>query len=250
MIRVLVLTFIFLISSASFAATVSKIKGDKVKITLEGSVYTEGEVLEVLDQEGNQIGIVKVYKISSKFALADLRKGNAPAGSIVEKMAKSSDDYMKQILITPAVHLDVGGVFGTEYDELPFQFSLEYIKPINEKQWQLRGGVSYWIGSSNVLENTVLAFQVGYGKYLELGPNSWLEYGLRAAYMLLDRKENVGGSIDLDEEKNFGAGLYAAWYYKVNHQYCLGLAFNYLASQTEITQSNAPIVSFSVQYNL
>ncbi len=65
----------FSVSKVS-AITISKIKGKKVLINLDGAVIEVGQLFKVVDANVKTVGILKILNISKEKAIAEIIKGN------------------------------------------------------------------------------------------------------------------------------------------------------------------------------
>jgi hypothetical protein len=72
--------FMVLSSSPAWAAKVSKVKGKKLLIELEGETVEKGQAFFILGSGGKKKGILKIVSIKGDKAIASLGKGKATEG--------------------------------------------------------------------------------------------------------------------------------------------------------------------------
>lgn len=100
-----VLSFLLLVClTPAFAADITKVKGNKVLINLDGTEATEGDVFFALDGSGKRKGLLKIDKIKGDKAIANITKGKAQVGWTITKRAPKGGDS-----ITPSSHRSSGG---------------------------------------------------------------------------------------------------------------------------------------------
>ena len=84
--RSLVVPILVLVASlvlanpSAWAARVTKVKGKKVLINLEGEHEKKGQIFYVVDEKGRKKGVVKIRSIKGDKAIGKLGKGKAKKG--------------------------------------------------------------------------------------------------------------------------------------------------------------------------
>lgn len=89
---ILSLLLIFSISPA-FAADITKVKGNKALINLDGLEASEGDVFFAVDSNGKKKGLIKINKVKGDKAIAVISKGKAQVGwTLTKRTPKGSSD--------------------------------------------------------------------------------------------------------------------------------------------------------------
>ncbi len=94
MTYILSLLLVFSFSSA-FAADITKVKGNKALINLDGLEAAEGDVFFAIDSNGKKKGLIKLDKVKGDKAIGMIAKGKAQVGWTLTKRgpkAAASDD--------------------------------------------------------------------------------------------------------------------------------------------------------------
>lgn len=86
-VSLLLLAFI----NPAFAADITKVKGDKALINLDGLEATEGDVFFAIDSNGKKKGLIKIDKVKGDKAIASISKGKAQVGWTLAKRAAKGD---------------------------------------------------------------------------------------------------------------------------------------------------------------
>ncbi|MCB0384626.1 MAG: hypothetical protein KDD43_04465 [Bdellovibrionales bacterium] len=93
--RSLVVPILVLVASlvlanpSAWAARVTKVKGKKVLINLEGEPAKKGQIFYVVDEKGRKKGVVKIRSIKGDKAIGKLGKGKAKKGyALLERTGK------------------------------------------------------------------------------------------------------------------------------------------------------------------
>lgn len=76
----LALALVVLSTPSAWAAKVSKVKGKKVLIDLEGEPAKKGQVYYVVDEQGRKKGVLKIMSVKGEKAIAKMGKGKAKKG--------------------------------------------------------------------------------------------------------------------------------------------------------------------------
>lgn len=88
---ILTLSCFFGFNSAVNAANISKMKGAKVLILMDGSNFTEGEELYALNSNGKKSAIIKITQVKGEKAIGEITKGKAEEGfSVIPKSASAA----------------------------------------------------------------------------------------------------------------------------------------------------------------
>lgn len=75
----------------AWSAQITKMKGNKVLINLDGATYREGEELFALNANGKKLAIIKITQVKGEKAIGEITKGKAEEGySVVAKSAAGS----------------------------------------------------------------------------------------------------------------------------------------------------------------
>ncbi|MCB0362308.1 MAG: hypothetical protein KDD35_06285 [Bdellovibrionales bacterium] len=82
-------------SVPAWAAKVSKVKGKKVLIDLEGETAEKGQIFYILSSSGKKKGMVKIVSIKGDKAIAKLGKGKAANGDGLEAKGSGSSAKSK-----------------------------------------------------------------------------------------------------------------------------------------------------------
>lgn len=107
-------TLVFLLSSFTWAAQVTKVSGKKVLIKLEGFSLTVGTNYYLLSSDGKKKAIVEIKQVKNDLALAEIKKGSAEVGYSVQAtsaQAKSTTEDPSD-KSTAAKSVWSGGVLG------------------------------------------------------------------------------------------------------------------------------------------
>lgn len=76
---------LFVSFSYAFAADITKVKGNKALINLDGIEAAEGDVFFAIDSNGKKKGIIKIDKIKGEKAIGSISKGKAQVGWTLTK---------------------------------------------------------------------------------------------------------------------------------------------------------------------
>lgn len=79
-VPVLIVLAVALAVPSAWAARVTKVKGKKVLVKLEGEPAKKGQIFYVLDSKGRKKGVIKIRAIKGDRAIARLGKGRARKG--------------------------------------------------------------------------------------------------------------------------------------------------------------------------
>ncbi len=84
---------LFLAFSSAFAADITKVKGNKALINLDGLEAAEGDVFFAIDSNGKKKGIIKIDKVKGDKAIGAISKGKAQVGwTLTKRGPKAAGD--------------------------------------------------------------------------------------------------------------------------------------------------------------
>lgn len=106
-----ILSFLlFVCLTPAFGADITKVKGNKALINLDGTDASEGDIFFALDSNGKRKGLIKLEKVKGDKAIGNITKGKAMVGwtltKRVPKGRKGGDE------ITPSSRRSSGGPTG------------------------------------------------------------------------------------------------------------------------------------------
>ncbi|MCB0357067.1 MAG: hypothetical protein KDD40_08675 [Bdellovibrionales bacterium] len=239
LLAIAVFLFQFYLSSQLLAATVIKVKGKKVLLSMKKGELSTGDTYSLINANNQVKGKVRIVKLKGNKALAEVVNGRAVINyhtKVDDSFSDFSSDFAdegvdKKLLDIKALRAYLGLVMGSNLDANPFVFGGDYIHPFLPKI-NLKGGMLYWSHSESGAEVSLLDISGGAYYFHKMNPQLIFEGGARigmSMYSALLRVSNgFGGySTSKDSKSYLTLSPFAAVTYQINNKMSAGGEWRY-----------------------